>query len=337
MSTAVSPAEVRPLLWPQGEGRGSADKRFFALLLAATVLPIAWLTLAGLPPLAGAVPAWATALLIWLGGSGHVAGSFAFYFEPQARAFMIRERPGRFVWAPLGVIAVVALAFATVHEAAVTAALVLVYWTWQVHHYSRQNMGVLAFLARAERRPVTPAELRALQLTDLAGITASLPFLREFGVSMAAPWGAWLHGAGAVFFIAAICVWLAERIRSGGQSRARDLGMVVLLLFYLPLFLFDSFPLAVTGFATAHGVQYFLFLGCVARVPRDRQIRALAALAGCTLVLGAVLFLSGLSARGAFYGAGLGVVMAHFVIDAGMWRLREPFQRAYMAERFSFL
>ena len=39
----------------------------------------------------------------------------------------------------------------------------------------------------------------------------------------------------------------------------------------------------------------------------------------------------------AVYGAYLGVVMAHFVIDAGVWRLSEPFQRGYMARRFPFI
>jgi len=29
--------------------------------------------------------------------------------------------------------------------------------------------------------------------------------------------------------------------------------------------------------------------------------------------------------------------MAHFVLDAGLWRLRQPFQRRYMRERFHFV
>ena len=39
----------------------------------------------------------------------------------------------------------------------------------------------------------------------------------------------------------------------------------------------------------------------------------------------------------AIYGAFIGTVMAHFVIDAGIWRLREPFQRGYMRKRFFFV
>ncbi|MCW2930448.1 MAG: hypothetical protein JWM19_1410 [Actinomycetia bacterium] len=33
----------------------------------------------------------------------------------------------------------------------------------------------------------------------------------------------------------------------------------------------------------------------------------------------------------------LGVVMAHFVIDAGLWRLRDPFPRRFLASRVPYL
>ena len=39
----------------------------------------------------------------------------------------------------------------------------------------------------------------------------------------------------------------------------------------------------------------------------------------------------------ALYGAFLGTVMTHFVLDAGLWRLREPFQRKYMRQKFYFV
>ena len=39
----------------------------------------------------------------------------------------------------------------------------------------------------------------------------------------------------------------------------------------------------------------------------------------------------------AIYGVFIGLVMAHFVLDAGIWRLREPFQRGYMRKKFDFI
>jgi hypothetical protein len=35
--------------------------------------------------------------------------------------------------------------------------------------------------------------------------------------------------------------------------------------------------------------------------------------------------------------AGTGLVQVHFLVDAKVWRLREPRQRAIMNERFDFL
>ena len=41
-------------------------------------------------------------------------------------------------------------------------------------------------------------------------------------------------------------------------------------------------------------------------------------------------------ADGAF-GMYLGLVMSHFVIDAGIWHLRERFQREYIGSAFAFV
>jgi hypothetical protein len=37
------------------------------------------------------------------------------------------------------------------------------------------------------------------------------------------------------------------------------------------------------------------------------------------------------------FGAYLGAVMAHFVVDAGLWRLRDPFPRVFLARRVPYL
>ena len=51
---------------------------------------------------------------------------------------------------------------------------------------------------------------------------------------------------------------------------------------------------------------------------------------GCGLVSGGLILTLPLA-------FGLGIVMAHFVLDAGVWKLSEPFPRNYMAQRFPFL
>jgi hypothetical protein len=39
----------------------------------------------------------------------------------------------------------------------------------------------------------------------------------------------------------------------------------------------------------------------------------------------------------ALFGAYLGLSMAHFVVDAGLWRLRDEFPRAFLTARLPFL
>lgn len=57
---------------------------------------------------------------------------------------------------------------------------------------------------------------------------------------------------------------------------------------------------------------------------------------GAILAAGSHLDGAGGVAR-AGYGAYLGAVMAHFVIDAGLWRLRDPFPRRFLAGRLPYL
>jgi hypothetical protein len=82
----------------------------------------------------------------------------------------------------------------------------------------------------------------------------------------------------------------------------------------------------------------------IVSVRRKAPIASLVTLLGLS-VLGAVLLNAAVTAPDiadlpcglAIYGVFVGIVMTHFVLDAGIWRLREPFQRGYMRERFSFV
>jgi hypothetical protein len=97
---------------------------------------------------------------------------------------------------------------------------------------------------------------------------------------------------------------------------------------------------AVGGMTIAHGLQYLLLLGLVAAGnPRSRgRALRLAALGNIALAGGlaqsAASHLHGAGPAGRLlFGGYLGAVMAHFVIDAGLWRLRDPFPRAFLAAR----
>ncbi len=115
------------------------------------------------------------------------------------------------------------------------------------------------------------------------------------------------------------------------------------LLFPLPIFVFTSPYAAVAGMTMAHGFQYLLLVGLVATgsAPRERWRRVSAL---CTLaVVGGVILnlLSHLHGDGLpfrlLFGVYLGLLAAHFVVDAGIWRLREPFVRAFLSQRIGYL
>jgi len=339
-------------------------KRFFVAVLGLTLLPFLWIPLSwamigatvttggGIPTpdsfdlTSASALATFTALLLWIGSQAHVASSLFFYGDPEARRFMLRERPGRFVVAPIacivGMPASLMLA-ASLPRGTIKQNLVFTiigaYWVWQAHHYTRQNHGVLAFLARAERTRPSEAEMRAIKLSGLGGILGILPLLGGFTTSAYGALGTLMYFAAFGLIAAGWVVWLRGRSEAA-PSTLRTVTMAVLLLFYVPILFFDDVFPAVMGFATAHGLQYLLFMGFVSQGagPRRGVNWWGAALLVASAVGGGLLlryFAKG--ADGAFYGVALGLVMAHFVIDAGMWRLREAFPRQYVTARFPFL
>ena len=120
------------------------------------------------------------------------------------------------------------------------------------------------------------------------------------------------------------------------------------LLFFVPVFVFASPYAAVGGLTIAHGAQYLLLMGAVAgggspsTASGLSRVLSIALLVNIALIGGGMLEVAshlhghaGL-VRG-LYGAYLGVVMAHFVIDAGLWRLRDPFPRKFLASRAPYL
>lgn len=296
----------------------------------------------------------ATVLLLFVASQAHVGASFYFYTDGDMRSFMLRQRPRRFLAGVLGIIVAYPAAWMLINripEGELRLSLVFLlisfYSAWQVHHYSRQSRGILSFLGKAESAPLSPAESRALSLTALAGIVGVLGFsepaahhlqtIVEFlpTVSLGLMAAGWL-------------VWFASLIRERPQhSWRRQLAMALTLAFFFPLYFFDDIFPAFFSFATAHGLQYFVFMGMVSRprpqegegfghpvdpqpTGRIKRWRPAITMVACGVLIGGLILLVPLA-------VGLSIVMAHFVLDAGVWKLSEPFQRTYMAERFPFL
>jgi hypothetical protein len=291
-----------------------------------------------LAPPSSAAPVRGLAWLLFLGSSVHVAATGWLYTLPDVRAHAA-ARPLRYAWIPAGLVVTGAVTAAAASPAAM-AWLLLAYFAWQFFHFQKQNLGLAALAASVHRvRPLGQAERRALMGAGGAGILGLLahPGLLQLRVGPAA--GELFTVAGLLFAAAAGSGMVALVRRPAADRPAGFCAMYLMaLLFSLPIFVFRSPYAAVGGMTIAHGFQYLLLVGLVAAGNRRETSRwlRLAVFANVALVGGALL--SGASHLHGFppvirlvFGAYLGVVTAHFVIDAGFWRMRDPFPRAFMA------
>jgi hypothetical protein len=298
-----------------------------------------------LAPPSSAAPIRGLAWLLFLGSSVHVAATGWLYTLPDVRAHAA-ARPLRYVWIPAGLVVTGAVTAAAASPAAM-AWLLLAYFAWQFFHFQKQNLGLAALAASVHRvRSLSRSERRALMGAGGAGILGLLahPGLLQLRVSPGA--GELFTVAGLLFtvagllFAAAAGSGMVALVRRPAADRPAGFCAMYLmaLLFSLPIFVFRSPYAAVGGMTIAHGFQYLLLVGLVAAGNRRETSRwlRLAVFANVALVGGALL--SGASHLHGFppvirlvFGAYLGVVTAHFVIDAGFWRMRDPFPRAFMA------
>jgi hypothetical protein len=303
-----------------------------------------------LAPPASAAPGRGLAWVLFLASSGHVASTGWFYGSGEVRAHVAGHR-WRYAWVPLILVLGTAV-IAAMLPAPAMAWLLLPYFGWQFFHFQKQNLGVAALAAASSGVPsLTRGERRAIIAAGCAGIAGLLAHPALLQVAVNPRLGAAFPASGIAFGAAAI-TGLALFLRRPAADRPAGLAVtyVMALAFFLPVFAFTSPYAAVGGLTIAHGAQYLLLVSLVAagggvtRSPGRRTARALrlAVLVNLVLIGGAALEVTshlhdGGRAFRLMYGMYLGVVMAHFVVDAGLWRLRDPFPRRFLARRVPYL
>jgi hypothetical protein len=295
-----------------------------------------------------AVPGRALAWLLFAGSSVHVASTGWLFTVPDVRSYAA-ARPARYLWVPAALIAAGA-ALAVALAPAVMTWLLLPFFAWQFFHFAKQNLGMVALAAASGRVPsLSRAERRVITAAALAGIAGLLvhPALLQLPVNPQL--GVLFPVAGAAFGLT-VLAGLAMLLRRPARNRTAGFTTMYLiaLLFFVPIFFFSEPYAAVSGMTVAHGLQYLLLVGLVAAGGRTAtattagRVTAVALLANIALIGGAALagashLHSGGPAERALFGAYLGVVMSHFVIDAGLWRLRDAFPRAFLTSRVPYL
>ena len=317
-----------------------------------------------LAPPGGALPSRALSWLLFTASSAHVASTGWLFTVPAVRTYARAHRV-RCLWLPAGLVAAAATTAAAISPAAF-GWLLLPYFGWQLHHFSKQNVGMASLAAAAGRAgALQRGELWPLLLTGWSGAAALLSRPGLLGLRLEGPAGRGLAAhsalacAGHAVFLAAAAMFAVSaaagvialaRRPAFRRSREFCLAYLACLLFFVPAFMFGSPYAAAGGLTIAHGLQYLLLVGIIAggAAPGtgppagfSRVIR-LAALANVAFIGGAVLSVASHlhdagPAGGLAFGAYLGVVMAHFVLDAGLWRMRDPLARAFMVTSVPFL
>jgi hypothetical protein len=278
---------------------------------------------AALAPPASAPAGRGLAWALFIGSPVHVAATGWLFTLPGVRRHAGRSTV-RYAWLPLILIAGGAATSAVLPPAEFTWLLVP-YFAWQFFHFAKQNIGVVALAASAgQLPPLSRAERRLLLLTGAAGTGGLVahPGLLQLRVDTELGGLFPACAAASGLAIATGVVLLARRPCMPGFS----LAYLMALMFFAPVFVFASPYAAVGGMTIAHGLQYLLLVGLVASGEANPVMR-LAVLCNVAVAGGLVLSLAS-HLHGAapgirwLYGAYLGVVMSHFVIDAGIWRRR---------------
>lgn len=282
--------------------------------------------------------------LLFLGSSVHVAATSCLFALPEVRSVACRKRLV-FGSVPLGFIGMVALLSAAASPSSIDVVL-LATFAWQFWHYQKQNLGMVALGAASHRVPaLTANERRAIGSAGAAGVLGLVAHPRLLGLNLYPPSDpAWVTAT--ALLVASTCYGLTLLARRPPPDRPAPFSVlyVLSLLFWAPMFLFDSPFAAVSGMTIAHGSQYLLLVGMVVTGPGSRSrrfVRAGLAL-NVALLVGALLSWSSHLHRSPgplrlLFGAYVGVLVAHFIVDGSLWRLRTSSARSLLGARAPYL
>ena len=290
-------------------------------------------------------------------GIAHVPATLMFYLDRDFRSI---ARSDFVFYGAMPVAAVFAGAlFFVASSPFVQAVALCLFWMWQAFHYGKQNIGVYAFSNIAlGLKPARPAMKIAFTILAWSAVLGTLRILGT-GVMPAAYAHVfvWLHHLGtAVFCVAALAAFRLFLLDGRRLFSMDGLMFASLVLFFTPLFLSDGVDTAFLSYAIAHGLQYLVFILVIANKSRKannplaesglftRFMPVLLVVVGLGVVFSLPRHLSGTATDPSLKllidilaGGVLGATIAHFILDARVWKLSRPEARAYITQKFDFV
>jgi hypothetical protein len=337
-------------------GNADLERRWFAgALLLGTWIPMVFFTVVGSFGASEPGVQGARSVLLFL-GLGHVPATLLLYVDKGFLPLVGASRT-RYIYLPIALIVASGVVF-TVGGPILRVYSSLAFIAWQAYHYGRQNIGVYAFAGIAHGWRPEKEERWALQVTTLCGVFGTFKVL---GMPAAPTYLSetfeLLYRAGLVVFAGVLVLSVGMYVKNRSRfTLSKAAFFFTLLLFFLPLFLSSGIDGTFFSYAIAHGFQYIAFVAVVSASVGMREGRrgisgAMVVVAALIVAIGVVGACSadlkgidwingnGLVATAIDFAAGIGMgaTMAHFVIDAGAWKLSRPSVRSYVARRFGFL
>jgi hypothetical protein len=285
-----------------------------------------------------------TSFIELMAGSGHVGLTCFFYTDPQMQSFF-KAHPIRYIYLPILLVLGMGTAFYVLPET-YTSCIFSFHLIWQTYHYQRQNYGILRFLNIASGGDkITKLERAIIEIAAISGIFGLIKVSNFYFTPLIYPLTDTLYQIGLALtaLVIGLLILAVVSVKSLRLHKLRLSFLIISALFYVPTFFVANPTSAIASYAYAHGFQYFVFMYFTAsshqRENNDGRIvllvmSSLAGVLALTLMSDKLIW----GGLGKFvWGMFIGLVMSHFVIDAGIWRGDIPFKRRYMKTSFDFI
>ena len=308
-----------------------SQKIFFSSLALVTALPVIWLGFGvSLFRQNDASTQAALLPLIAISGIGHVGATAFFYFDRDFFKLIGQNMQRFFLWPAMLALGCVAVFYT---NTVAWALLVTAFFSWQLYHFQRQNYGLIAFAAKSAGLTKLPVELTWMLNFGVAGAICNL--LRR--IDLKGPFASAIaYDLSVVLFLASTVLLIKVLLATPRLRAALPVVTFTVLgwMFYLPTLISTTDLVGYWSYAIAHGAQYIIFMIVVS----GNRKRGATVLSRFLLLFAVVLVaFDHLNRSGAGMAAYTGLVMGHFLIDAKIWRLREPIQGSLIKQRFAFI
>jgi hypothetical protein len=310
-------------------------REFALLLFVVTLIPVPiFAVLSGLPTHKWAVSGLDALFFISL---AHVGLSGFFWIDHRYRKLMTARPRQYYLNAVL--IAIVAVGGAAIYGSPFVVALYVIQYFWNTWHFAMQNWGVMCMTALGTESPKPGRAEKCICYLGVLG--GGLGFVSTLDgwrfLEHASLPGYWIT-LGAV----ALSLFVAARQVS---TRVHPIRIAVTLAtgaFFLPIFLFPP-GVGTVAVGAMHAAQYIVIMVTLAS---DRKQGVTRLRIGC-LVLLVPVYLSIYLAltNDALWGDWIqsarslmsAILIWHYIVDAGLFRLSQPGQRAAIRQSFPFL